>query len=84
MATATMATTTVAAAGMAETVADVIILIIFAQIVVVVTPSSKATTLASLNVQSKRGKVMADVTTATISAAAIGTVVIAAPKQTRN
>lgn len=55
-----------------------------AQIAAAVIRSSKATIPAYLNVQLKRGKVMADVTTATISAAAIGTVVIVVPKQTRN
>ena len=84
MGSATTTTTTVVAAGMAETVADVPMITIFAQIVAVVTLISKATTLACRNVQFKRGKVMADVTTATISADAIGTVVIVAQKQTRN
>lgn len=84
MVTAMTTTTTVAAAGMAETVVDVTIVTIFARIVAVAIPSSRATTLVYRNVQLKRGKAMADVTTATISAAVIGTVETVALKQTRN
>lgn len=84
MATATTTTITAAAAGMVEIVVAQETITITAQIAVAMTPSSKATTRAYLNVKSKHGKVMERVTTATTSVAAIGTVAIAVPKQTRN
>jgi len=83
MATATTTTTTAAVAGMVEIVVVKKTITTTAQIAVAMTPSSKATTRAYLNVKSKRGKVMERVTTATTSVAAIGTVAIAVPKQTR-
>merc|ERR1719482_454570 len=84
MATVTTTTTTAAVAGMVEIVVVKKTITTTAQIAVAMTPSSKATTRAYLNVTSKHGKVMERVTTATTSVAAIGTVAIAVPKQTRN
>lgn len=84
MVTATTTITTVAAAGMVETVVDVAIITIFVRIVAVAIHSSRATTLVYRNVQLKRGRAMVDATTATTSAAVIGTVETVAPKQTRN
>ena len=81
---ATTTTTTVAAAGMVETVVDEAMITIFVLIVAAGIPSSRATTLVYRNVQFKRGKAMVDATTATISAAVIGTVETVALKQTRN
>jgi len=84
MATATTTTTIVAVVGMVETVADTKTLTIIAQIAAVVIPSSKATTPAYRSAKLKRGKVMATVTTATISVVATGTVATVVQKQTRN
>jgi uncharacterized protein (DUF697 family) len=83
MATAMTTTTTAAVAGMVEIVVAKTTITITAQIAAAMTPSSKATTRVYLNVKSKHGKLMERVTTATTSVAAIGTVAIAVPKQTR-
>ena len=84
MATATTTTTIAAVAGMAVIVVDTKIITTIARIATAVTPFSKATTLVYANMKLTRGKVMAGATTATISAAAIGTAATAAPKQIRN
>jgi len=84
MATATTTTTTAVVAGMAATVAGAKTITIIVQIAAAVTRSSKATIPACLNVKLMHGKAMAGATTETTSAVAIGMVVTAVPKQTRN
>ena len=83
MATVTTRITTAAADGMAETAVAKRTITNIVPIAVVVTPSSKATTSAYRSAQWKRGKVMATVTTATISVVATGTVATVVEKQTR-
>ena len=84
MATVTTRTTTAAADGMVATAVATRTITNIVPIAVVVTPFSKATTSAYRSAQWKCGKVMARVTTATISAVATGTAATVVQKQTRN
>jgi hypothetical protein len=83
MAIATTTTTIVDAAGMAETVVANQTITITVHLAAVVTPTSLAVTPAYRNVRFKPGKVMAGVTTATITVVAIGTVATVVPKPIR-
>ena len=84
MATVMMATTTVVAVGMAETVAEAKTTTSIALIARVVTPTSKDSTRAYQNVKSWPSKVTERATIATTNAVAIGTAATVASKRTRN